>query len=383
MKNNILLSCLLSFSIALITSCNSCNTILPQTELLTPVIADRCYLSDIAIDGTHAMASIYCFKEDSLFCEIQCFELKGNSWQKIQTIARNCDSIFYPLHLAIDGNYAVVGHPSDCNYRSKAEVYVFRPDQWEHMQDLYPDDTAEMCYRGYGKDVDVYGDYAIVTNGPDANGKNGTYCAYIFKQSAFKWTQVAKIKNFSMMEDFEARLGNNICVFRTRSPKEQGDLILNNRIHVYVANSDGDWQETDLLEPKQGDTAAHYYASDFDFSTDYMVVSSHNKNITNATYKLYFYRLIKGKKFVLNTMVSNSGFSVASSDKFAINTVDGNFQTYYYKNGGYAKGNLYIRNPKVGIQRLAASNDYIMYAGSKVPYSSTSDSVYVCFQKVK
>lgn len=376
-----------------IQGCNSCNKIIPNQILLNPNLDYQVYISDMAISGTHAMVSLFLSRNDpsfldSIFYIIQCLEYNGKNWEIIQTIKGNCDSLFAPSSVAIDKDYAVVGHPSDCSYKSKADIYVFRVDHWEYVQDILPDDTSEMNYRRYGSDVDINGDYVVVSN-PTLDKNTPNLFAYIFKRTNYEWNQVAKITtDKSILDEFgqKVQIGKNICLVSSRWRKSPDDPIVSRRIHVFYAETDNDWKEIQTLD---SDTSknGYYFANSFDYDEPNLVVSSSNYFSVYGNNKggnLYFYNLVKGKKFALNTIIKRDTIgTTAISESRAITFSNNKAYTYAYESGSFQTENSYPVSNKKYLTKVVTDGNFFMY-GRHADHSKgwpEKDSAFIYFQR--
>ena len=96
--------------------------------------------------------------------------------------------------VAISGDYVIVGSPADDDAGSKSgSAYIFFPSgtTWKEQAKLTASDAAEKD--NFGSAVAISGDYAIVgsPSDDDAGSKSGS--AYVFVRSGTTWTEEAKL----------------------------------------------------------------------------------------------------------------------------------------------------------------------------------------------
>ena len=124
------------------------------------------------------------------------FKRSGTSWAQEAKLLPSDGAVgdFFGASVSISGDYAVVGAPfDDDNGDLSGSAYVFKRSgtSWTQEAKLLPSDGA--AGDGFGAEVSISGDYAVV--GAPNHDDNGTDAgsAYLFKRSGTSWTQEAKL----------------------------------------------------------------------------------------------------------------------------------------------------------------------------------------------
>jgi len=120
---------------------------------------------------------------------------------------------FFGRSVAIEGETIIVGASDDDNVKGidAGSAYVFRKvdDAWVETQKLIASEIADTAFFGY--DVDIDGDYAVITAcwSDDLGEKTGS--AYIFRLEGSEWYEEMKLlasdgdtlDNFGLSVDIE------------------------------------------------------------------------------------------------------------------------------------------------------------------------------------
>ena len=135
-------------------------------------------ISDFEIEGMSIGDSLLdFFSEDEILKSIRPNQYAGSDGKFVE----------------IDGSYIIVGAP-DSDSKGAAYIFVRSGTNWSQQAKLVSSDLATSD--GFGYDVSISGDYAIVGAPIDdhpATGGNTEGSAYIFVRSGTNWSQQAKL----------------------------------------------------------------------------------------------------------------------------------------------------------------------------------------------
>ena len=364
----------------------SCNSIAPQKVTLNPLgITTNNTPKAIAINGNNAMASLEYCPNGTCNTIIQCLAYDGKNWKIIQTIEPALDSIgcSFGNDIAIDGNFAVIGHKSPCYKKfPRAYVYELSNGNWEFRQLLLPNDTSELNLYGYGASVDIKGDYIVVTNeNVTTNDANRSY-AYIFKRRIDKWVQVAKLQPDNI-QDFigfgiEAALDDDVCM--VSSAIDNTNSYKSGCVHIFRQKNNL-WSETQLLRP-DGTNVKYNFGRTLDYHNPNLIVSSTRNNYQDTDQRVYVYRNLTGS-FFLDTIFENdiSGFgfdaSISKSGIYIIENGDGKTHRYVLENKEWKQTQVIPQFGKNKYTFIESFDDFLMIGGN---YGLDTSAVF--FQKM-
>lgn len=124
------------------------------------------------------------------------FIRSGNSWtQQAKLIASDAGiDDFFGYNLALFGNVALIGSLTFGGGLGAEGAYIFRRSgsTWTQETKLVASDGT--IDDGFGVDVDIDGDFAIVGSySDDHTGGVNAGSAYVFRHNSGNWTQVAKL----------------------------------------------------------------------------------------------------------------------------------------------------------------------------------------------
>ena len=159
---------------------------------------------DVAISGNYAIVGAPAHDDsvNNIFGAAYIYKRNTSTGQwgdevKIQaTDGTGLGNTFFGLRVAISGNYAIVGAKRDDQDGSNAgAAYIFKKDTttdtWDGGTKIRPGTNAS-AGRGFGGDVDIDGEYAVVAS----NATNVLGSVYIFKRDTITdtWSQQAEIR---------------------------------------------------------------------------------------------------------------------------------------------------------------------------------------------
>ncbi len=190
-------------SVSLTLTIDNASPVLNQqfeaiAELLASdgVSGDRLGYS-VSIDGSTAIVGAYCDDDDgSSSGSAYIFQETASGWVQVAKLIAD-DSAKYDrfgYSVSISGNTALVGAPyDDDNGSSSGSAYVFEKTTcgWGQVAKLTAADGASADY--FGRSVSIDEDMLIVGAYYDDDDGANSGSAYVFKDAASGWTQVAKL----------------------------------------------------------------------------------------------------------------------------------------------------------------------------------------------
>ena len=194
---------------------------------------------------------------------------------------------FFGRSVAIEGETIIVGASDDDNVKGidAGSAYVFRKvdDAWVETQKLIASEIADTAFFGY--DVDIDGDYAVITAcwSDDLGEKTGS--AYIFRLEGSEWIEEAKLTAHDAGEDdrfgISASISGDYVVVGSFFDDDNGSRSGS----AYIFKKEGtSWTEQVKLTPGDG-SADDWFGVNVSMDGDYVAVGSRyndNEKGTNA-----------------------------------------------------------------------------------------------------
>ncbi|MGD8781286.1 MAG: T9SS type A sorting domain-containing protein [Ignavibacteria bacterium] len=318
--------------------------------------------------------------------------LFAQNWEELEYFKPSSNGDALGHSVAISGNYAIVGAPSDDDGGStsgSAYIYKLSEGNWTQMVKLNASDADQYCQFGYS--VAISGNYAIVGAYRDSENAYYAGAAYIYKLSDGEWTETDKI----MADDGEEQDCFGVSVSISGSYAFVGAYIKNNftgAAYVFSVSDEGLGTQVAKLVPD--DVAENDYVGySVSISGNYAIVGiPHNDDTGSA----YIYELSGGAWTEMIKLTASDaadyhcfGWSVFISGNYAI------VGAYQDDDGGAQSGSAYIYELSDGawtqIAKLTGSrasssasfgysvsisSDYYSIIGAQ-GYSSYSGAVYI------
>ena len=98
----------------------------------------------------------------------------------------------FGLSVDIDGDYAIVGSPSNSSNSGSAYIFVRNGSSWSEQDKLTP--AGGNAGDQFGTSVSIEGDYAVVGSVGDDSIATQSGAVFVFKRSGSDWNQVARLK---------------------------------------------------------------------------------------------------------------------------------------------------------------------------------------------
>lgn len=231
------------------------------------------------------------------------------------------ESAAFGYAVAVDGNTAVVGAPTDDGAREKSgAAYVFQFDgaAWQEIARLVAGDGA--AHDGFGRSVAIDGDVIVVgANGNDETVFNGG-AVYVFRRDGERWVQEAKITPGNALDAFfgwSVALSGPALIVGAPHTYRQGEIMNTGAVYFYTYQ-DAAWQETTRWATNNTSAAiSDLYGWSVDVDGNTAVVGAPLAD------KVYVYQLQDGV-WRQSSLLSNSdgergnqfGFAVAVNDNY-------------------------------------------------------------------
>jgi hypothetical protein len=283
--------------------------------------------------------------------------LFAQNWEELEYFKPSSNGDALGHSVAISGNYAIVGAPSDDDGGStsgSAYIYKLSEGNWTQMVKLNASDADQYCQFGYS--VAISGNYAIVGAYRDSENAYYAGAAYIYKLSDGEWTETDKI----MADDGEEQDCFGVSVSISGSYAFVGAYIKNNftgAAYVFSVSDEGLGTQVAKLVPD--DVAENDYVGySVSISGNYAIVGiPHNDDTGSA----YIYELSGGAWTEMIKLTASDaadyhcfGWSVFISGNYAI------VGAYQDDDGGAQSGSAYIYELSDGawteMEKLTASD---------------------------
>ncbi|WCO00739.1 T9SS type A sorting domain-containing protein [Psychroserpens ponticola] len=247
----------------------------------------------------------------------------------------------YGHSVSINGDYAIVGVPSDDDTTSNsgsAYIFIKSGGTWTEQAKLTASDPIINDYFGYS--VSISGDYAVI----GAYFKDsGVGAAYVFKRSGTNWTEQAKLTASDAVSGDYEFFGHGVSI--------DGDYIVvgayyknNGRGAAYVFTRSGtNWTEQAKLTASDA-VDYDYFAATVAIDGDYAIIgASAVDDDGSASGAAYVFKR-SGTNWTEQVKLTAS--DAAESDQFGTSVaIDGNYAivgAFGNEDDGYRSGSAYI-----------------------------------------
>ncbi|MFH2095239.1 MAG: T9SS type A sorting domain-containing protein [Bacteroidota bacterium] len=197
-----------------------------------------------------------------------------NEYQKILATDGAVSDMF-GNSVYIDGNYAIIGSPSDDDYGSASgSAYIFfnNAGTWMQMSKLTASDAAADDY--FGVSVGIDGNYAIIGAWGDDDMGDKAGAAYIFYNNAGTWTQVQKLTaSDGTINDYfgiTVSISGDYAVVGVYNDDDLG--ISSGSVYIFHNNA-GNWQQYQKINAYDGATG-DYFGRSVSISGDHLIVGA-------------------------------------------------------------------------------------------------------------
>ena len=215
----------------------------------------------VDIDGDYAIVSACWSDQDGEKSgSAYIYKYNGSKWKEEAFLTANdaFKADVFGIAAAICGDYVIVGSlfDDDCG-TTTGSAYIFKKmgTDWIEQDKLLPGDCA--ANDRFGVEVEIQGDYALVTSQYDDNEMgHDAGAVYIFKRDGNNWQELDKLIPADSAGNVGYGLGS-IYADQIVVGAYADDKILKNAGLAYIYNRYGDqWVEVDRLRPddlKEGD----------------------------------------------------------------------------------------------------------------------------------
>ena len=236
-------------------------------------------------------------------------------------------SDWFGLHVAISGNYAIVGaHGDDIGTNSNqgsAYIYELSGGTWVYKTKLMANDGAASDY--FGNAVAINGNYAIVGANGDTIGTNwGQGSAYIYELSGGNWVYKTKLTaTDGAASDY---FGNAVAINGNYAivGAVLDDVNKTDQGSAYIYElSGGSWVSKTRLTASDG-AANDHFGSSVSISGNYAIVGAALDDVGNTDQgSAYIYELSGGSWVSKTRLTASDG---AANDHFGSSvSVSGNY----------------------------------------------------------
>ena len=248
--------------------------------------------------------------------------------------------------VAIDGDYAVVGAPSEDSAGSEAgKVYVYHRSatgEWQEQAQLAPTDLA--AADNFGRAVDIWGDYIVVGSAAVNENSNRRGAVYVFHRNEFTWIQEAKLNSQYLQEtrSFGTEVaihGRELIVSGIFRPR--GATVSHGAVYAFHRDTDGSWNEEAKLEASNLEDS-YYFGYSLDIHDGQAIVGMVSNDDVNTGAAYIFERSGEGiwrKQAELtstgNPEVYNFGYDVAIRNGEALVGSPGESEVGYFSGVAY------------------------------------------------
>jgi hypothetical protein len=231
------------------------STTVNENEKITIDTGFTAIGTSVAISGNYAIiSSTPNINDDD--GEAFIYEKKGANWERIQNLKPTPKNDYYLEFgsvVAIDGDYAVVGVPSDSiTAWDQGSVYVYqRVDSiWVQQTKLTATDKTQGDL--FGSSVAIHGRFIIVGAPRDDIGANSNQgSAYIFVRNGNTWSQQQKI--VSTDGAFNDYFGASVAIYNDHAVIGADHANITNSdqgaAYVFTRNNASWTQQTKLIVP--------------------------------------------------------------------------------------------------------------------------------------
>ncbi|EKE06573.1 MAG: hypothetical protein ACD_18C00325G0005 [uncultured bacterium] len=359
--------------------------------------------NDVEIQGNIAVVSAYL--EDSIAEDsgsVYVYIWEAGFWHQVQELVQTSNessplSAQFGTSIALDGDYLVVGAPTDGNHKgftlgAQGAVYVYK---WSYTDNKFVDYktiTDPNLVEGslFGFSVDIDGD-RIVVGAPQISLNSGCYFesgkTYVFKLTPDWHTEAV----------FEP--AHNTCDTYAYEVKISGDFIIVNAMEddfhgedsgaVYVYHYDErldrwtEFQKIKYLDPQ----TYGYFGQSIDIYKEFIVISSgHIVPYGGNSRPVFIYKLMGDNTFQLvqeisiatNNFYFGHDLSLVGNYLIISNPFDsevsnaGKIHTYYYDSNSSTFVANMVLEPRVG-QTNDAFGYSVMTDGEKIIVGSPFD----------
>jgi len=246
----------------------------------------------ISGDGSYAIVGAYGEDTGGSFAgAAYIFKRTNSSWAqqaKIQASDKQANDLYgEAVAISSDGSYAVVGAPTEDNYKGSAYIYKRTDSSWAQQAKIQASDKTYLY--GFGRAVAISSDgsYLIVgSSGEDTIAENSG-AVYIFKRTDSSWAQQAKIKasDPERLDTFGAAVsisGDGSYAIAGSSGDDTGGDSAGAAYILKRTNSSWSQQKIQASDKQAIDIYGHSVSISEDSS--YIIVGASNEGSSGAAY---------------------------------------------------------------------------------------------------
>jgi hypothetical protein len=250
----------------------------------------------------------------------------------------------YGRHLVLTDDELFVGaYAAGGNYQGRLYVYTKSGSTWSQSQVLVGSDTANQDQFGFNVDVD--GDYLLVTAKEDTNNATNAGAGYIFHKSGNTWSQQAKLiastaANYDSAGESCAISGDTAVLGSPWGEPPGSSINAAGEAFVFV-RSGTSWSEQARINPTN---INNDYLTDIDIDGDTIVIGSTGNNSSTSGGAVYVYTR-SGTSWSLQQKITSNNAAVANAgwgEQVKINGDTLVASCGYYTSGSGTTGNVEV-----------------------------------------
>lgn len=190
------------------------------------------------------------------------------------------------LNIAISGDFVIIGYEFDdvggLTNSGSAYIYKHNGTSWTQQAKLTASDAGDGD--GFGYDVKISGDYAIIGTSP----KNPGGTAYIFKRDGTSWTEQAKLTaadaGASDIFGFSVAISGDIVIIGASQIDDPIKNTFSGYVYVFKQNG-SNWTKQAKLSASDA-SVGDRFGHDVEISGDYAIIAmgTSPKNPEGAAY---------------------------------------------------------------------------------------------------
>lgn len=242
-----------------------------------------------SISGDFAVAGAYLGRDEDYEAtgSAYIYNYDGENWNEHTKLLAS-DGIVnahYGLSSSIDGNFAIIGAPSDCSagfFAGAAYIYNFDGTNW--VEQIKITETNVIDEQGLGTSVAISGNFAVI--GVPMDDENGYHSgsAYIYYYNGINWVEHVKLT---------ASDSSNVYQFGTCVSIDGNFAMVgspeNRSVHVYFFDG-SDWTEQAILTASAGSNDDSF-GSSISIDDNFAVIGAFGgivSTVIGSAYVFYF-----------------------------------------------------------------------------------------------
>lgn len=233
---------------------------------------------NVSVEGDYAMVGAYRRGGGAVYI----YNRDGTSWTQEQNLGVGPGSNSFGFAVSLSGDYLAVGAYGDNSFTGA--VYIFKNDgtTWSQQAKLTASDATFSDYFGY--DVEMEGEYLVVSGHRDDDKGVDSGAAYIFKREADIWTQQAKLTagDGDAGEHFGASVSISGDTVLIGAPLDNQNGEKSGSAYLFTRNGTT-WSQQAKLLPSDG-AASNYFGNNVSIDGNNALIGTVRSSGVGAAY---------------------------------------------------------------------------------------------------